>query len=1077
MLRTNFLRASVASLAVCTAMIAAPTLLAQPANDLCSGAIQLSVNTIVYGSNATATSVNDGPATSCQANFVKSVWYRFNPALTGAYQVSSCGSPQDTVLGVYSAADCVTFNNAGFTAVACDDDSCATGVPGSGGNTSGSTFASIIASVTLSAGTNYYIRLSTYGAGSAVPGPFQLGVFALSASGACCTSTGGCTVGPSTSCAVSGPAGNTSVFMGAGSVCSPNPCRGACCVNGVGTCTVTQPGAANCVSGSAFQGYNTSCSPNICPAPPANDLCTNPTVISPAVIPVSVNGSNVGVTDTVAFDPPVCFASFRDVWYSFTPTIDNAYTLTTCNAATGNLDTILSVHDICPEPADNHALACNDDSCTGRAGPSTIPDFGMTAGTRYLIRVATWTGATTNSGPFQLTITAGPIGACCTAAGCSINTQAACAGTYVGDSTACSTTGICVGSCCNNATGACSVMGTTACGAGSTFAGLGTTCSSNPCTTQACCNTTTGACAITGSAPCPAGSTTATGQLTCAGFICPNSHACCSPSGACTATGSAACPSGSANQGLGTACAPGLCPIPNDECGPQDPVVTVGTPATGSSFGATTSVVLTTVAGDPYCNEATFATAMNDVFWRFVSTTSGDYEINTCGSSYDTALSIHAACPATDGNKLACNDDSNVGGTGCLSGPIQSRIPHVGLVAATEYFIRVAGFNGATGEITLTVLFNGTTGACCDTSAGTCSVVVGGAGFCPAGTTYLGNTTSCTQASCPIRACCNTTSGFCSTTSSATCPAGTLSQGGGSTCSPNPCPAPVNDNCAAVLAGGPSITLTNGKGSVPNGYLGAATVDGLATCGLATGVDVWYRFTPVATSTYNILTCNSPTVWDTTVSVWSDCATQLAGACNDDGCTIQFGHGILGGVALTAATPYLIRVAAYSIDTVNISTFTLDVVALGSCCNGAACTAVVSGSQAGCPAGSVFQGAGSVCSPSPCTAPAGVCCRGATCTTTITTAASCTGSLISGQTAGATFATSATCNATGVATSPCCYANYNKVNNITVQDIFDFLGDWFAGSPFARLGSSGAPGPLSVQNIFDFLNAWFAGGC
>lgn len=110
-------------------------------------------------------------------------------------------------------------------------------------------------------------------------------------------------------------------------------------------------------------------------------------------------------------------------------------------------------------------------------------------------------------------------------------------------------------------------------------------------------------------------------------------------------------------------------------------------------------------------------------------------------------------------------------------------------------------------------------------------------------------------------------------------------------------------------------------------------------------------------------------------------------------------------------------------------------------------------------------------------APAGVCCRGATCSTAVTTALACSGSLIGGQTAGAAFPTGANCNSGGSTTTPCCYADYNKVGGITVNDIFDFLNDWFAGSPYANTGGNGAAGPLAVQNIFDFLNDWFAGGC
>ncbi len=144
----------------------------------------------------------------------------------------------------------------------------------------------------------------------------------------------------------------------------------------------------------------------------------------------------------------------------------------------------------------------------------------------------------------------------------------------------------------------------------------------------------------------------------------------------------------------------------------------------------------------------------------------------------------------------------------------------------------------------------------------------------------------------------------------------------------------------------------------------------------------------------------------------------------------------------------------------------------GICCTGSAC---VLASVGQCTAAGAIFVAGGTCSPNPCVATA-VCCRGATCATTFASAAACSGSLIAGQTAGAVFPSGSACNAGGTAT-PCCYADYNKVNSINVQDIFDYLSDWFAGSPYARVGSNGGAGALAVQNIFDFLSAWFAGGC
>jgi hypothetical protein len=53
-----------------------------------------------------------------------------------------------------------------------------------------------------------------------------------------------------------------------------------------------------------------------------------------------------------------------------------------------------------------------------------------------------------------------------------------------------------------------------------------------------------------------------------------------------------------------------------------------------------------------------------------------------------------------------------------------------------------------------------------------------------------------------------------------------------------------------------------------------------------------------------------------------------------------------------------------------------------------------------------------------------------------------------------------------------CGADANGDGALSVQDIFDFLGAWFAGQPSADFNGTGG---LSVQDIFDFLGAWFAG--
>lgn len=58
------------------------------------------------------------------------------------------------------------------------------------------------------------------------------------------------------------------------------------------------------------------------------------------------------------------------------------------------------------------------------------------------------------------------------------------------------------------------------------------------------------------------------------------------------------------------------------------------------------------------------------------------------------------------------------------------------------------------------------------------------------------------------------------------------------------------------------------------------------------------------------------------------------------------------------------------------------------------------------------------------------------------------------------------------ATAPGCPADFNGSGAVTVQDIFDFLGAYFANIPSADFNGSGA---VTVQDIFDFLGAYFTG--
>ncbi len=60
----------------------------------------------------------------------------------------------------------------------------------------------------------------------------------------------------------------------------------------------------------------------------------------------------------------------------------------------------------------------------------------------------------------------------------------------------------------------------------------------------------------------------------------------------------------------------------------------------------------------------------------------------------------------------------------------------------------------------------------------------------------------------------------------------------------------------------------------------------------------------------------------------------------------------------------------------------------------------------------------------------------------------------------------------GLASGFTCAADYNRIAGLTIQDIFDYIYDWFAATSRADINGSGS---VEVQDLFDYLNLWFAG--
>ena len=241
------------------------TTVAPPGNDLACNAVGVSLNVSVTGQLGSATSTNDGPASTCQATPAKAVWYTFQPATSGYYAISTCGATFDDELTVLTG-DC--NNPSGMTIIDCDDDTCVGGVTDTVvcGTGASSTLAARIDFVFLTAPTTYYLRVQASSTTS-VGGTFPV-LVTTSTAGACCNNTSGActTVANSAACSVS-----TSTYQGDGTACSPSPCppSGACCNNTTGNCT-TVVATACATSGGTYQGNGVACTgPNPCP-PQAN---------------------------------------------------------------------------------------------------------------------------------------------------------------------------------------------------------------------------------------------------------------------------------------------------------------------------------------------------------------------------------------------------------------------------------------------------------------------------------------------------------------------------------------------------------------------------------------------------------------------------------------------------------------------------------------------------------------------------------------------------------------------------------------------------------------------------------------
>jgi len=102
----------------------------------------------------------------------------------------------------------------------------------------------------------------------------------------------------------------------------------------------------------------------------------------------------------------------------------------------------------------------------------------------------------------------------------------------------------------------------------------------------------------------------------------------------------------------------------------------------------------TAVAGNDGSASCGSSGSSPDVWYVYTAAASGVATINTCGSQYDTVLSVHTGCPGTPANEIACNDDDD----NCAN--FDSAVT-VNVVAGETYLVRVSGFNGEAGGFLL----------------------------------------------------------------------------------------------------------------------------------------------------------------------------------------------------------------------------------------------------------------------------------------------------------------------------------------------------------------------------------------
>ncbi len=352
---------------------------AQPSNDECAAAIELTLGASACDGNAVnATNVgatDSGTNPPCASHAGGDVWYYFIAPPSGEVTVRTSadgsGSITDTGIEVYDAC--------GGAAIDCNDDN------------AGNLFSRLDL-INLTPGQAYYVAAWEYG--NNATGTFNICAWdtnPLCVAGQIVVDNSDCaedkySIDVTITEILTGPLvnitndANTSQVLGVG--LGTHTLTGFTSADGLVTVTVTDPNDASCVV-SASVTMPTGC-------PPANDECANatPVPVGTDSCTTPVNGTNENATDSGV--PHICIDGTDDggyeggdVWFSVVVPASGNVTIETSDDGSGLFDTVIEVYDACG----GIVLGCDDDIVFEGGGFSNLTLTGQTPGTTLYIAV------------------------------------------------------------------------------------------------------------------------------------------------------------------------------------------------------------------------------------------------------------------------------------------------------------------------------------------------------------------------------------------------------------------------------------------------------------------------------------------------------------------------------------------------------------------------------------------------------------------------------------------------------------------------------------------------------------------